>query len=125
MKTLQPPHNPCTQHSFCLINCCALSIGAFGALENLIMSIKLYMYRASSIASRRRPASTKYVHRAQLDLVRLVDLAGDVAVEAAEAVAVLASSSDSDSSSSSSPSAEGSRPNALSWFRSEMTANRS
>ena len=33
MKTLQPPHNPCTQHSFCLINCFALSIGTFGALE--------------------------------------------------------------------------------------------
>ena len=32
MKTLQPPHNPCTQHSFCLINSFALSIGTFGAL---------------------------------------------------------------------------------------------
>ena len=33
MKTFQPPHNPCTQHSFCLINCFALSIGTFGALK--------------------------------------------------------------------------------------------
>ena len=36
MKTFQPPHNPCTQHSFCLINCFALSIGTFGALENIL-----------------------------------------------------------------------------------------
>ena len=125
MKTLQPPHNPCTQHSFCLINCCALSIGTFGALEKS-HHVNQAAYVQGKLNSQPTAASiNKYVHRAQLDLVRLVDLAGDVAVEAAEAVAVLASSSDSDSSSSSSPSAEGSRPNALSWFRSEMTANRS
>ena len=63
--------------------------------------------------------------KAHVAFARFLGLPGGGAPEELDAGAVGSSSSDSESSSSSSSSADVCRPNALSWFLNEITANKS